>query len=89
MTALLSWPGRWLSAGLLAGGLFASPAWATTFQLQPRDLGAGFSFAGTLTTDGTVGALDAGNVLAWDIVVTQTAEIHYTPQNRFSTPARF
>jgi hypothetical protein len=40
--------------------------------LTPLDLGDGYSVAGTVRTNGTAGALESGDLVDWDITVTQT-----------------
>lgn len=42
------------------------------FSLTPLSFPGGVSLTGTITTDGTSGALSAGNILSWDISVAQT-----------------
>jgi hypothetical protein len=59
-----------LTAALLAAG--PRPAAAGLYQLTPLDLGSGVSVTGTVATDGTIGALSAGNFTAWNITVTLT-----------------
>ena len=50
--------------------LGAQVACATTFELTPRDLGRGFSFTGSITTDSTVGALTVASITDWNIQVS-------------------
>jgi hypothetical protein len=56
-------------------------ACATTFDLTPRDLGSGFSFAGSITTDSTVGALTAANITGWNIQVNAVNDFYFTAAN--------
>lgn len=68
--------------GLLAAfAAIAAVSGATQFQLQHLDLGGGLSLDGTITTDGTVGALNPANILDWSISATQIDEYHYTQAN--------
>ena len=75
---------RW---GLLlcaaAAWLAAAPApAATTFNIVPLDLGDGYRVSGTLTTDGTIGALAPANFTAWNIEAALTSVLaRYTPSN--------
>jgi hypothetical protein len=70
----------------LAGGLFslvgqALATTATQYQLTPRDLGSGFTLAGSITTDGTLGTLGAANLSAWNLRVTEIVDTYYTQAN--------
>lgn len=47
----------------------ASSADGKIFNLAPLAFSGGAAMHGTITTDGTTGALDPGNILAWDIYV--------------------
>lgn len=59
----------------------ATLAQASTFMLAPRDLGDGFSFSGTISTDGTVGALSAANITGWSLTVVSVSDTFYTSGN--------
>jgi len=71
---------RFLCSALV--GLMSVTALCTDFTLVPLDLGSGYSVAGTISTDGTVGPLRGSNLTNWDIVVTQASDLAvYTPAN--------
>jgi len=61
------------AAGAAALALFVGNATATQFHLAPRDLGAGYRLMGSITTDGTLGALGGANLMAWNLRVTESA----------------
>jgi hypothetical protein len=55
---------------------------ALTYQITPVNLAAsGFSFTGTITTDGTLGALAAEDVVDWSILVAGPLTFTLTPAN--------
>jgi hypothetical protein len=53
----------------------------TMFNLTPVDLGGGFSFFGTLTTDGTVGNLTGANITDWNITFRSVTDYVFDKQN--------
>ena len=61
--------------------LGAQVACATTFELTPRDLGRGFSFTGSITTDSTVGALTVASITDWNIQVSAVNDFYFTSAN--------
>jgi hypothetical protein len=69
---------------LLAAVVLAAAAQgeALTYQITPVSLTAsGATFTGTVTTDGTLGALTHENVLDWSIDVAGPLEFTITPAN--------
>jgi len=62
----------------LAFALAAFAVHATTYQLVPLTLDNGTTVRGTIDTDGIVGYLTPGNIVSWDITVTQTTDVVYT-----------
>lgn len=62
----------------LAFALAAFATHATTYQLVPLTLDNGTTVRGTIDTDGIVGYLIPGNIVNWDITVTQTTDVVYT-----------
>jgi hypothetical protein len=75
---------RRLGAGLFAAGiaLVAARSDALIYQITPVNLAAsGFSFTGTVTTDGTLGALAPENVVDWSILVSGSFAFTITPAN--------
>lgn len=44
-------------------------------------LANGWQISGTITTDGTTGALTAGNILDWSLELTQTTDLVWTEKN--------
>jgi hypothetical protein len=72
------------TALLLALGMLglATGARALTYQITPVNLAAsGTTFTGTLTTDGTLGALTEANLVDWSIVVSGPIAFTITPAN--------
>ena len=68
-----------LGLGLLA---LATRAPALTYQITPVNLAAsGITFTGTVTTDGTLGALTEANLVDWSIAVSGPIAFTITPAN--------
>jgi hypothetical protein len=62
--------------------LAAGAARALTYQVTPVNLAAsGFTFTGTVTTDDTIGALAAENLVDWNILVSGPLTFTITPAN--------
>lgn len=53
----------------------------SSFHLVPLDLGDGYSIAGTIVTDGSVGPINAGNIVGWQVAVTYVNDLVYDPTN--------
>ena len=53
----------------------------TVFNLNPLVLTNGWKVTGTITTDGTVGALSSANILDWNLKVVQTTDFTWTEKN--------
>lgn len=45
---------------------------SSVFDVTPLDFGGGIVLTGTITTDGTIGALGAGDLVDWNLVVRET-----------------
>ena len=58
-----------------------SVAGSHLYELTPLSFADGVTVFGTLTTDGTLGALGAPNLLAWDIYVDQVSEDLFDQSN--------
>jgi hypothetical protein len=70
-----------LLLGLVMLGL-ATGARALTYQITPVNLAAsGITFTGTLTTDGTLGALTEVNLVDWNVAVSGPIAFTITPAN--------
>lgn len=72
------------AARLLALGVvvLAGRVEALTYQITPVNLVAsGVSFTGTVTTDGTIGALTPANMVDWNILVSGPIVFTITPAN--------
>jgi hypothetical protein len=68
-----------LGLGML---VLATGARALTYQITPVNLAAsGITFTGTLTTDGTLGALTEANLVDWNIAVSGPIAFTITPAN--------
>jgi hypothetical protein len=68
-----------LGLGML---VLATGARALTYQITPVNLAAsGTTFTGTLTTDGTLGALTEANLVDWNIAVSGPIAFTITPVN--------
>ncbi len=75
---------------VLAVVLVARPSWALTYAITPVNLTAsGTSFTGTITTDGTLGAITDANVTDWTIDVSGPITFTITPANSFLNPTVF
>ncbi|MFO1340409.1 MAG: hypothetical protein U1F53_19675 [Burkholderiaceae bacterium] len=59
--------------------LAAAAAQATDFQLAPVKLPGGVTVFGTVSTDGSVGALTPANLTAWRVTVRSTTRYDYVP----------
>lgn len=53
-------------------------------NLKPIDLTNGWRVTGTITTDGTVGAIAPNNILDWNLKVVQTTDMAWTEKNSTS-----
>ena len=53
----------------------------TVFNLTPIPLTNGWKVTGTITTDGTVGALGAANIVDWNLKVVQTTDLKWTEKD--------
>jgi hypothetical protein len=53
----------------------------TVFKLKPIPLSNGWRVTGTITTDGTVGALAATNIVDWNLKVVQTTDFVWTEKD--------
>ena len=72
-------PAILLGLGMLA---LATGARALTYEITPVNLAAsGTTFTGTLTTDGTLGALTEANLVDWNIDVAGPIAFTITPAN--------
>jgi hypothetical protein len=73
---------RWLSVvALLTLPIASQSQTATVFNLKPIPLTNGWKVTGTITTDGTVGALAAANILDWNLKVVQTSDFFWTEKD--------
>lgn len=63
---------RRLALALPLAAALAVPAFATDFSLTPVRLPDGSSISGTLSTDGSTGALSAAQITGWRVTVRQT-----------------
>jgi hypothetical protein len=71
---------KWVAvAALLLLSIGASAQ--TIYNLQPLVLTNGWKVTGTITTDGTVGALTAANIVDWNLKVVQTTDFTWTEKN--------
>lgn len=74
-----------VAASFLTASLATTALAETTYQLTPLDLGSGYTVAGTITTDGTLGPLVSANITRWNVSVTYTNDTVYTPGNTSAT----
>jgi hypothetical protein len=51
------------------------------FKLNPIKLTNGWNITGTITTDGTIGALSSANILDWNMKIVQTTDIVWTEKD--------
>jgi hypothetical protein len=66
---------------LLFISITASAQTSSVFNLRPIALSNGWRVSGTITTDGTVGTLAAGNIVDWNLQVVQTTDFLWTQRN--------
>lgn len=66
---------------LLCLAAAAGAAQATDFQITPIKVPGGTVIFGTLSTDGTLGALTPANLTAWNIVVRTTTSTIFDPSH--------
>jgi hypothetical protein len=68
---------NWLGIGFIVGIslLLTDAATATNFKLNTLTLDSGLILSGSVTTDGTQGALAAGNFTGWNIKITSFNDI--------------
>jgi len=59
----------------------ASAAAPLVLTIRPTALSNGWQISGTITTDGTVGAITAANILDWNLQVTQTTDLVWTEKD--------
>lgn len=66
---------------LVCAAIFAPPDMRANVYFVDLTIGAG-SLAGSITTDGTIGALDTSNIVAWDLALNDgTSVISLTNSN--------
>lgn len=70
-----------VTAALGAVNFGAGNADAATISIRPIDFGGGQTLTGTVTTDGTVGALTGANFTDWNLVLTQVTTTTFTKAN--------
>ncbi|MFN8140467.1 MAG: hypothetical protein U0R49_11780 [Fimbriimonadales bacterium] len=61
--------------------LFSNSLDAAVLRVVPIDLGSGFVITGTVSTNGRTGNLNAADITSWNLVVTETSQYLFTPQN--------
>jgi hypothetical protein len=73
---------RWIAVvALLVASIAAVGQTSTVFKLNQIPLTNGWRVTGTVTTDGTVGALSAANILDWNLRVVQTTDFVWTEKD--------
>jgi hypothetical protein len=68
-------------AALLVLSVSAFAQTSTVYNLNPIPLTNGWRVTGTISTDGTVGALTAANILDWNLTVVQTTDFVWTEKD--------
>lgn len=66
---------------LLALSIAGNAAAQVVFNLRPINLTNGWRLSGTITTDGTIGALTPTNILDWNLKVVQTTDMVWTEKD--------
>lgn len=56
-------------------------AFATYYRIVPLDLGGGMTVQGTITTNGKMGRLVPSDISGWNLTVTTTSQLLFTPTN--------
>ena len=73
---------RWFVAAMcLVSAVTAYSQTSTIFNLRPLLLSNGWRITGTITTDGAVGVLSAGNIVDWHLTVVQTTDFVWTEKD--------
>ncbi len=73
---------KWFAvAAMLFISISAFAQTTTVFNLTPIPLTNGWKVTGTITTDGTVGALGAANIVDWNLKVVQTTDLKWTEKD--------
>lgn len=64
-------------------GIWCGSQWAFAldYQLVPLDMGSGFTMAGSISTDGTIGVLNASHITNWNITATSVSDIVFNRSN--------
>lgn len=79
---------QWLSAPNGSRRVVAKAApGSSVFKLVPVDFPSGTVLSGTITTDGSTGAIGAAQITDWKISATETTEVRYTPANSSVLPS--
>lgn len=79
---------QWLSAPNGSKRVVAKAApGSTVFKLVPVDFPSGTVLSGSITTDGSTGAISAAQITDWKINATETTEVRYTPANSSVLPS--
>ena len=68
-------------AALLVLSSAASAQTTTVYRLNWMKLSNGWTVSGTITTDGTTGALTAANIVDWSLKVVQTTDMVWTEKD--------
>ena len=72
---------KWVAVAVVFFSIGAVAQTSTTLSLKPILLTNGWKVTGTITTDGTVGALTAVNILDWNLKVVQTTDLSWTEKD--------
>lgn len=73
---------KWFAvAALLCFSMAAFAQTRTVFNLTPIPMTNGWKVTGTITTDGTVGALSSANIVDWNLKVVQTTDLKWTERD--------
>lgn len=72
---------KWAAVAVVFFSIGAVAQTSTTLSLKPILLTNGWKVTGTITTDGTVGALSAANILDWKLKVVQTTDLTWTEKD--------
>src|SRR5438045_9525657 len=69
---------KWVAVAVVFFSIGAVAQTSTTLSLKPILLTNGWKVTGTITTDGTVGAMTAVNISNWNLKVVQTTDLTWT-----------
>ncbi len=72
---------KWAAVTVVFFSIVSVAQTSTALSLKPILLTNGWKVTGTITTDGTLGALTVANILDWNLKVVQTTDLTWTEKD--------